>query len=215
MIVYAKEQMAPSVTGIYPNLESMYNTIVRETREHMERVGRYSAFFYQVLYKIIPDVLNEELGEEFAGVCEQIFTLHDLGRVYIPLSILNKVEALTESEKQTIQNHTVYAEDAAKAIYHFPYQGRLLEDYLNIAIYHHERYDGKGYPEGRKGDEIPIGARICALADVFDGITSWKPYKPKQTSREKAREIILTEAGKQFDPQLAQVFAETIAYLPQ
>lgn len=215
MIVYDRDQMSPSIVGIYPNLESMYNTIVRETREHMERVGRYSAFFYQVLYKMIPDVLDEELGKEFAAVCEPIFTLHDLGRVYIPVAVLNKVEALTEAEKQLIQNHTVNAEDAARAVYQFPYRGKLLEDYLNIAIYHHERFDGKGYPEGRKAEEIPLGARICALADVFDGITSWKPYKTKQTSREKAREIILSEAGKQFDPQLAHVFAETISYLPQ
>ncbi|MBR1693422.1 MAG: HD domain-containing protein [Lachnospiraceae bacterium] len=215
MIVYKKEQMSASRQGIYPNLGSMYNMIVRETREHMERVGRYSAFFYRVLREISPDLVDRELGEEFAAVCEEQFRLHDLGRVYIPVSVLNKVEALTDEEKQMIQNHTVYARDAVKAIYNFPYQGKLLGNFLDIALYHHERYDGKGYPEGRSGEDIPFGARICALADVFDGITSWKPYKTKQTSREKAKEIILSEAGKQFDPQLARTFAETISYLPE
>lgn len=215
MIVYERGQMEPSKKGIFPDLGSMYNMIVRDTREHMERVGRYSAFFYRVLYEISPEMVNQELGTEFCPVCEELFRLHDIGRVYVPLSILNKVEALTEEEKQIIKDHTIYAKDAMDAIYEFPYQGQLKKHFLDIALYHHERYDGNGYPEGKSGENIPLGARICALADVFDGITSWKPYKTKQTSREKAGEIILSEAGKQFDPKLAELFVKAIPYLPE
>lgn len=215
MIVYERDWIAPSKKGCYPTLDSLYNTIGRETRRHMERVGQYAAYFYRVLFQLSPDYVKEELGEGFQDVCEEIFRFHDLGRAYIPVQILNKVEALTEEEKQIIKNHTIYAKDAKEAVYHFPYEGKLLQNYLEIALYHHERYDGKGYPEGRKAKEIPLGARICALADVFDGITSWKPYKTKQTSREQARDIILSEAGKQFDPKLAEIFAESIQYLPK
>lgn len=214
MIVYEKGQMAPSKIGIFPNLNSMYNMIIRDTREHMERVGKYSAFFFQVLQQTEPELVEREFGADFYLVCEEFFRLHDIGRVYVPLTILNKVEALTVEEMQIIKNHTIYAKDAVDAIYDFPYHGQLKEQFLGIALYHHEHYDGTGYPEGRQGTEIPLGARICALADVFDGITSWKPYKTKQTSRKKAGEIILSEAGKQFDPKLAEVFVKAIPYLP-
>ena len=214
MIVYEKGQMRPSKIGIFPNLDSMYNMIIRDTREHMERVGRYSAFFFQVLQQMEPEWVEREFGSDFHLVCEEFFRLHDIGRVYVPLTILNKVEALTEEEKQIIKDHAIYAKDAVAAIYDFPYHGRLKEQFLGIALYHHEHYDGTGYPEGRSGNDIPLGARICALADVFDGITSWKPYKTKQTSREKAGEIILSEAGKQFDPKLAEIFVKSISYFP-
>ena len=84
-----------------------------------------------------------------------------------------------------------------------------------IAVSHHERYDGGGYPEGLLAGEIPFLARVCAVADTFDGITSWKPYKTKQTDRNKAKEIILSESGKQFDPFIAKTFAEVIPFLPE
>ena len=189
--------------------------IIRDTREHMERVGRYSAFFFQVLQQIEPELVKREFEPEFYPVCEELFRLHDIGRVYVPLTILNKVEALTDEEMQIIKNHTIFAKNAVAAIYDFAYHGWLREQFLSIALYHHEHYDGTGYPEGKRGEDIPLGARICALADVFDGITSWKPYKTKQTSRQKAGEIILSEAGKQFDPKLAEIFVKAIPHLPE
>ena len=151
MIVYEKGQMAPSKIGIFPNLNSMYNMIIRDTREHMERVGKYSAFFFQVLQQTEPELVEREFGADFYLVCEEFFRLHDIGRVYVPLTILNKVEALTVEEMQIIKNHTIYAKDAVDAIYDFPYHGQLKEQFLGIALYHHEHYDGTGYPEGRQG----------------------------------------------------------------
>lgn len=214
MIVYDREKMAPSKEGIYPNLESLYNTVILDTREHMERVGRYSAAFYHRLWERIPDRMKCFFDVDFTQECERLFCLHDLGRVYIPNEILNKIGQLTEEERVIIQNHTIYAKKAVKAVYHFPYEGKLLNHFYDIALYHHERYDGKGYPEGRAAEDIPLSAQICALADVFDGITSWKPYKTRQTTRKQAGEIILSEAGKQFDPLLAEIFVEEIPELP-
>ena len=86
---------------------------------------------------------------------------------------------------------------------------------MDIAIGHHERYDGKGYPYNLSGKDIPFLARICAIADTFDGITSWKPYKTVQTGREKATEIIISERGRQFDPFITDVFAKIIPELPE
>jgi HD-GYP domain-containing protein (c-di-GMP phosphodiesterase class II) len=81
-----------------------------------------------------------------------------------------------------------------------------MKQLVNIAVYHHERWDGGGYPEGRKEKEIPLGARICAIADTYDGITAWKPYKKKQTTMDEAVLIITKESGKQFEPHLVDVF---------
>lgn len=215
MIVYDRAQMAPSVQGKYPTLESLYNTIPRATREHMERVGRYSEYFFRVLCQKFPDAMSRSVHPQFPEHSEEIFRYHDLGRAYIPTSILNKVGKLTDEERQIIQNHTIYAANAVESIYRFPYEDQLLQDFFDVAMYHHERYDGAGYPFGRKAEEIPLLARICAVADVFDGIVSWKPYKPKQTTRQQAGEIILSEAGKQFDPQLARIFVENIPGMPQ
>ena len=81
-------------------------------------------------------------------------------------------------------------------------------------MYHHERCDGLGYPLGIAGDSIPLEARICSLADAYDGMTSWKPYR-KSMGKEKAKAIIAGEAGKQFDPVLAKAFTECIDRMPE
>lgn len=215
MIVYQKELMKPSVIGIYPSIETLYNTIPRETRLHMERVGVFCRYYYSYLLDNYSGTVRNNVIPEFDYVCEELFRYHDLGRAYIPTGILNKVAALTEEERQIIKNHTIYARDAIKAIYSFPYTGEIEKYFVQIAVSHHERYDGGGYPEGLLAGEIPFLARICAVADTFDGITSWKPYKTRQTDRNKAKEIILSESGRQFDPFIAKTFAEVIPFLPE
>ena len=92
------------------------------------------------------------------------------------------------------------------SIYKKPFNNAVMKHFMNVALYHHERWDGNGYPKGLKGEEIPYEARICAIADTYDGITSWKPYKKKQTSKEEAIEIITKESGRQFDPELVDLF---------
>lgn len=215
MIVYNREQMGPSVTGRYPNIDCLYNTIKRETREHMKRVGVYAEYLYRYLLKYYEATVRSQVPEEFDEVSEILFTYHDLGMTYVPGTILNKVQQLTDEEKQIIKNHTLYANDAVKAIYKKSITEVQQQCFLDIAIGHHERYDGKGYPYNLSGKDIPFLARICAIADTFDGITSWKPYKTVQTGREKATEIIISERGRQFDPFITDVFAKIIPELPE
>ena len=117
MIVYNREQMGPSVTGRYPNIDCLYNTIKRETREHMKRVGVYAEYLYRYLLKYYEATVRSQVPEEFDEVSEILFTYHDLGMTYVPGTILNKVQQLTDEEKQIIKNHTLYANDAVKAIY--------------------------------------------------------------------------------------------------
>ncbi len=177
---------------------------------HMKRVGRYADILYRYMAeKGIGDV-REEMGEDFGRYSEEIFALHDIGRHFIPFAILNKVGGLSEEEIQIIKDHTVNARRAMDGIYIQPFPDRIMEQWKGIAVYHHERFDGDGYPEGKKGEEIPIGARICAIADTYDGIVSWKPYKKKQTTREEAVRIIEEEAGGQFQPELVGIFKKCV-----
>lgn len=128
--------------------------------------------------------------------------LHDIGKIAIPDSILLKPEKLTEEEWKIMKRHPIYA-----------YQILSRIDYLYPAIdipyCHHERWDGSGYPRGLKGEEIPISARIFAVVDVYDALTSNRPYR-KAWKREEAIDYIKEQSGKQFDPKVVEVFLEII-----
>lgn len=203
-----RNKVSSSSTGCFPTINSLYSMIPRETRLHMERVGRYSEVIFKYLYRKNPDMVEEELGSEFFKYSEEVFKYHDIGRFFIPVSILNKVDKLTDEEVMIIRDHTINALSAIELLYKKPFPREVLEHFLDVAVYHHERWDGDGYPERRMGTEIPLGARICAIADSFDGITSWKPYKKRQTTQIEAIDIITSQTGKQFDPYLIEVFTE-------
>lgn len=180
--------------------------IPRETRDHMNRVGEYAEILFRFICEIDPERVESEIGDEFKLYSKSIFTYHDIGRIYIPFEVLNKVEKLTDEEFQLIKDHAVNAVPAMKSIYKKPFPNSVMDKFYNVAVYHHERWDGNGYPNRLEGDNIPLEARICAIADTYDGITSWKPYKKKQTTREEAITIISKESGKQFDPELVDLF---------
>jgi cyclic di-GMP phosphodiesterase len=132
--------------------------------------------------------------------------LHDIGKLGIPDSILLKPGALTTDERKLMQEHVQIGFDLLKNI-------AFLADAAEIVLAHHERYDGSGYPRGLKAVEILLGARIFAVADAFDAITSDRPYR-RSSSFEDGRETIRREARKQFDPQVVDAFlhisAETL-----
>lgn len=210
MIVNDIACMKPSETGCYPDLDALWSTFPRSTRLHMENVGKYANGIYWYLVRNQMEDINEVLGGEFRAVSGRIFTLHDIGRHYIPFSLLNKVGKLTEEEQQTLKDHTVNARRAIKSIYEPPFSEKMMRVWEDVAVYHHERYDGTGYPEGLAGREIPLAARICAVADTYEGIISWKPYKKKQTTSREAVEIIVSESGKQFQPEIVEAFRNQV-----
>lgn len=210
MLVKDRTLVSSSKKGCFPTLQNLYSTIPRETRIHMQNVGRYADILFRAVCNYDRNMVCSQMGEEFAQYSKDVFMMHDIGRHYIPVSILNKASKLTEEEIQIIKNHTSDAVKAMESVYEDPYPKAVMEQLLQIALYHHERYDGKGYPKGLIGEEIPLGARICAIADTYDGITSWKSYKKRQTTKEEATEIIVKEAGKQFDPVLVDIFVQCV-----
>lgn len=126
--------------------------------------------------------------------------LHDIGKMGVPDNILLKSGELTDEEWAIMRKHAIYAYDLLKRI---PYLNPALE----IPRYHHERWDGSGYPSGLKGEDIPLAARIFAVADVYDALTSKRPYR-EAWSRRKALDYIKSLRGEHFDPQIVDIFCE-------
>ncbi|MBN1267874.1 MAG: GAF domain-containing protein [Anaerolineales bacterium] len=124
--------------------------------------------------------------------------LHDIGKMGVPDSILQKPGKLTEKEWETMRNHPIYACEWIAPI-------QYLQPALDIPCYHHEKWDGSGYPSGLKGEEIPLAARIFAVVDVWDALCSDRPYR-KAWTRERAIEHIAEQSGKHFDPQVVSAF---------
>ena len=129
--------------------------------------------------------------------------LHDIGKMGVPDAILQKPGKLTEEEWQIMSQHPVYAYEWLSSI-------EYLQPALDIPHYHHERWDGTGYPHGLKGKQIPITARIFAIVDVWDALRSDRPYR-KAWPKEKTLAYIQEQSGKHFDPQVVETFLEIIA----
>jgi len=131
--------------------------------------------------------------------------LHDVGKMGIPDEILNKPGALTLEEREIINKHPLYAFEMLKDI-------QYLQPAIPIPYSHHENWDGTGYPQGIRGEEIPLSARIFSVVDNWDALTSDRPYR-KAWSKEKTINYIKEQSGKKFDPQVVSVFLKEITEL--
>ncbi len=168
----------------------------RETGNHLKRVQHFSRILAEDLGK------NDysELNKARATVIESLSCLHDIGKVAIPDSILNKPGKLTKLEFSIMKEHSHIGGRLIEDVYH-----KTGSEHLGVAkdivMHHHEKWDGTGYPDGIKGLDIPLAARIVALADVFDALATERCYKPA-FSKEQCRSIILKEEGRHFDPSI-------------
>jgi putative nucleotidyltransferase with HDIG domain len=125
--------------------------------------------------------------------------LHDIGKAMIPRELILRSAPLTRVQWNTLKMHPVLGAEIAAS------SDGLSEDIVNLIRYHHERWDGRGYPEGLSGEQIPFLARICAVVDAFDSMLSDRPYGKRKTASEAKLEL-LRHAGKQFDPDVVHAF---------
>ncbi|HEC79369.1 MAG TPA: PAS domain S-box protein [candidate division WOR-3 bacterium] len=188
---------------LYKSLEESYLDTIKAlvsameakdhyTRGHSERVRKYALRIAKVLK--LSDRQMRELN--YAGY------LHDIGKIGIKDTILSKVEPLTDAEFALIKKHPDIGNNILKDVKHLTTTCEIIKS-------EHERYDGNGYPNGLKKDQIPIGARIIAVADAYDAMTTDRPYR-KAISTKKAIQILKKESGKQFDPKVVKAFLKVI-----
>ncbi len=163
-----------------------------ETASHLRRTSRYIRIL----------VGRMRVNREWARSVEAAAPLHDIGKIGIPDHILNKQGELTEEEWTTMRNHTKIGHRILVGS-----KSELLQFGAEIALTHHEKWNGKGYPQGLKGDEIPVEGRLMALVDVFDALTTKRPYK-EPWSLDRAFEYIEKESGHHFQPSLTGLFLD-------
>jgi response regulator RpfG family c-di-GMP phosphodiesterase len=157
---------------------------------HAQRVQHYAVTLTEVLDPSLLDDASVEYG----------FLLHDVGKIGITDHVLNKRGPLTTTERRLIELHPTIGAEILSGVALMQGEG------LNVVRFHHERWDGQGYPSGVAGNDIPLGARIFALADALDAMTSDRPYRAAM-SWEEAIDEILREDGAQFDPQVVRAFS--------
>ncbi|MDX1919452.1 MAG: HD domain-containing phosphohydrolase [Candidatus Caenarcaniphilales bacterium] len=173
------------------NLIKATSTHNLPTGLHLGRVGRLGA------------LIAQKAGLEWKERLECLYGgwIHDVGKIYIPEHVLNKPGRLTPEEYELIKGHVSYGCELLKDYPH-------LQPFVDPVKYHHERWDGNGYPHGLKGLDIPVTGRVIALADAYDAITSFRPYPPYQRTHEEAIIEIKRCGGAHFDPYLAEVFCK-------
>jgi putative two-component system response regulator len=174
-----------------------------DTGTHVKRIEAYSYFLCSKLNK------DEQLANDIVESIGLASLLHDIGKLMISKDILNKPGKLDSEEFEHIKQHSSVGgkilEEANKIFYDEFKKDSFLKMASLIAYHHHEKWDGSGYPDGLKGEEIPLCARIVSIADVYDAIRSKRVYK-EAISHEEAVEIIRGESGKSFDPKLVDIF---------
>ncbi|BBA70906.1 HD domain-containing phosphohydrolase [Geobacter sulfurreducens] len=174
-----------------------------DTGGHLERVREYCRELAKDLRS--HSSYSDHITAEFIDCIQHAAPLHDIGKVAIPDGILQKPGKLTPEEFEAMKSHTVIGADTLQLVFN-SYPGNMFIGMgIEIALYHHERWDGSGYPDGLVGKNIPLPARIMALADVYDALRSDRCYR-KGLTHDQARTIILEGDGKHFDPEVVMAF---------
>jgi len=165
------------------------------TRGHCDRVANYAVMISRAI----------GLPEEAVQEIKQGSWLHDCGKIGVPGALLNSSNKLDAAQYEMVKKHSLWGAEVAR-------QARLPSRIINIILYHHERFMGGGYPAGLSGSEIPLEARIVAVADTYDALTSNRPYQ-KAKEHGEAQQILVASQGTQLDPDLVSVFCRLLTGL--
>ncbi|MBQ7646785.1 MAG: HD domain-containing protein [Clostridia bacterium] len=202
-LVNNQEKMTGMQEHIISGLANLIENRDTETGEHITRTQIYVKKLAE--YAAEDGVYSETIDDRFISMLYALSPLHDIGKIVVSDVILKKPGKLSEAEFEQMKRHAAVGGKVVKEILN----GISDEEYISfasdIAMYHHERWDGTGYPKGLSGENIPLPARIMAIADVFDALVSERCYK-KPIPPEEAFEIIRNGAGTHFDPKLTEVF---------
>lgn len=190
---------------IINSLSSLVENRDTDTGEHIQRTSAYVEIIARRAYKsgVYPDVINKK----FIDIMKRAAPMHDIGKIVVPDSVLKKPGKLTPEEFEQMRQHTIQGGRIINEIIGVSEDKEYITMASEVATYHHERWDGMGYPYRLRGTEIPVSARIMAIADVFDALVSPRCYK-EPLPQETAFKIILEEAGSHFDPILTHLFIE-------
>jgi putative two-component system response regulator len=188
---------------VFTSLARLAESRDPETGEHLERIQYYTHVLLERLAESGP--YQDDINAGFINYVSRSSILHDIGKVGIPDHVLLKPGRLTSEEFEIMKTHATIGADALDDAASRSKYCQFLQIAAEIARYHHEKFDGNGYPEQLKGSEIPLSARVVAVADVFDALTSERVYKGAMCPLE-ARTIIESERGKHFDPAVVDAF---------
>ena len=200
------ETISQMQNGLIMVLADMVESRDQCTGDHIRKTAAYTKIIMDGLRK--KGYYSDQLTDEFISDVINSAPLHDIGKIHVSDVILNKPGRLTDEEFEIMKYHTTAgSEIISKAIDIVPESGYLNEA-KNLAEYHHEKWNGQGYPNGLSGEDIPLSARIMAVADVFDALVSRRSYKEPFTF-EKAMDIIRESSGSHFDPKIVEAFVDS------
>ena len=218
MTLYQAEQMrslrrlsestAKMQDGLIVTMADMVEGRDTDTGAHVQKTAAYVKIIVEGLKR--KGYYAEKLTPKFISDVERSAPLHDVGKIHVSDKILNKPGPLTEDEFEDMKTHTTMGKKIMENAISTVQGENYLKEARNMAAYHHERWDGAGYPEGLHGEVIPLSARIMAVADVFDALTSPRVYKPAYPLDE-ALAIIEEGSGTQFDPKCVEAFMDSLA----
>ncbi|MCR5596202.1 MAG: HD domain-containing protein [Lachnospiraceae bacterium] len=201
------ESTAQMQNGLIVTMADMVESRDSDTGAHVQKTAAYVRIILNGLKK--KGYYAEKLTPKYMSDVEMSAPLHDVGKVNISDKVLNKPGKLTDEEYEIMKTHTTAGKNIIEKAISSVKGESYLREARNMAGYHHERWDGKGYPEGLHGEVIPLSARIMAVADVFDALASPRVYKPA-FPLEKALGIIQEGSGTQFDPKCVEVFMDSL-----
>lgn len=197
------EQMVHMQENVIEGMATLIESRDGNTGQHVRNTKRYVEMIVQYMYD--HHMHTDEIDQEYMTQICNAAPLHDVGKIMISDTILNKPGKFTPEEYAVMRTHSEIGGDIVKDVLGNVNDSGLIQMSSDVAHYHHEKWDGTGYPDGLKGEEIPLCARIMAVADVFDALVSIRVYKDAM-SFEEAYHILQTDAGTHFDPELIQVF---------
>lgn len=190
---------------VIEDLAALIETRDLQTGEHVVHTRQYVELLAEMLQK--DSSFGEEITDQDILEMKSAAPLHDVGKIAISDTILLKPAKLTPEEFEKIKTHTTIGGEMIRQIFSNLDHPHLFQVAEDIVLYHHEKWDGTGYPTGLKGKEIPLAARIMAIADVYDALISVRPYK-REISHEEALKIIYSESGTHFDPEIIRIMEE-------